>query len=97
MYCEASPLIENNLLLNNERCGIYVRSSSCQPEIRYNTIDGNGQKGIYFYYYSPSTVVENNIVTHNLIGIYSGANAQRANNNVWNNATDFDSTAAFPS
>ena len=91
----AIPVIENNLILNNEGNGIYVHNLYADPAIRYNTIDSNGLSGLYFNNSTSSTVVENNIVTHNQRGIGKGANAQRHRNNVWGNETNFYSTSMF--
>ena len=51
-----SPLIENNLIVENSNQGIHVYNTSSQPTIRYNTIDLNGDYGLYFYYPSYSLI-----------------------------------------
>ncbi|WP_198402813.1 right-handed parallel beta-helix repeat-containing protein [Methylomonas koyamae] len=84
-----SPKIENNLIVENSGYGIFSNQSAA-PKMRYNTIDLNGDDGVYFHFPSASLVFENNIVTRNRTGLYAyaGSDFTRGYNNVWGNGTD---------
>ena len=88
-----APSISNNLITANSGYGINVRNySSIRPFIQYNTIDLNGGYGIFFSYsFSSDTVLENNIITRNNVGIYNYYDnpLQQGYNNVWHNGTDY--------
>ena len=92
MYSGA-PSISNNLITGNGSYGIHVQSnSSIRPFIQYNTVDLNGDYGIFFSNsFSSDTVVENNIITRNNVGIYNyyGNPLQQGYNNVWHNGSDY--------
>ncbi|QTA93564.1 Helix domain-containing protein [Desulfonema magnum] len=91
-----SPLIENNLIIDNSVYGIRIRYSSCTPSIRFNTIDSN-YDGICSDSAPVDGVIENNIITNNFYGIRGvGESVLITHNNVWHNTTDYSSSGAIP-
>ena len=100
---ESTPTIHNNIISDNSSSGIYLhcspKSQYCTrptPIIRFNTIDGNKGKGIYFDDYTINSILENNIITNNDTGIYRGNDIVRNYNNVWGNLTDYTSADPAP-
>ena len=87
-----SPIVTNNLLVENSQAGMYVYSGS--PRITYNTLDLNGNYGLYFRLTGGSSVIQNNIVTRNNQGVAGDArSATRGYNNIWLNGNNVAWTA----
>jgi|GEM_PF-6045813 len=94
-----SPVIENNVITDNKSAGIFIHSASSKASVRFNTIDSN-YTGISFYNTSSdyqNVVVENNIISNNMFGIYGGKGVKASYNNVWHNNNDYYAEAAAAS
>ncbi len=90
-----SPIVANNLILENGGDGIYTLG---HPTIRYNTIDFNAVNGLRINGNgTASTVIENNIISRNgQYGWYSGSAVTRGYNNVWGNQQDYNYAGELP-
>ncbi len=92
VYAEKLGLLvlKNNLIFRCAYSGLDVRSCM-QVDIQNNTIDGNGDNGIY-YALSDSGRIINNIITNNRsFGVYQlgGTKPVILNNDFWNNSKGF--------
>ena len=87
-----SPLIENNVIYNNNWRGICTWNSISNPTIRNNTIVKN-QIGISYHNFS-TPIIENNIIVDNThIGISGSTTAGEDNchyNDVYGNEINYD-------
>jgi len=90
----ATPLITNNLIRDNECCGIYVGwEDSAGTQVINNTVVNNAYNGIWCYI-SSDVVIKNNIFSNNNTGISASHNAIPlvSYNNPWGNTwLDYDS------
>ena len=63
--------IKNNALRNNSRKGIQMFAHNYNSTITYNTLDGNGLFGLELRLYAESNEIADNLISNNLIGIYT--------------------------
>lgn len=83
----STPLIANNLVLNNKGTGMYIGwEDSGDTQIINNTVVSNTAEGVWCYR-ATNVVVKNNILVGNNTGLSAshGAIAQSSFNNIWGN------------
>ena len=86
-WCTSNSRIEN-VVVENNRYGIYLSWNSNNNSITKNNIENNNDYGIYLYYYSSNNTITNNNIENNRCGIYlddSNNNLITKNNIVNNN------------
>lgn len=84
----STPLIANNLIVNNDGNGIYIaRVTSNGAQIINNTVSDNLNDGLYCLV-DTQPIVKNNIFSGNANGITAttGASPRNSFNNVWGNS-----------
>ena len=91
---QSSPLIHNNLLIENIQTGIIMNTNS-KPKIINNTI-ANNRSGIAAFVNSEPEIINNIIVNHTQSGILSesGSSTQNTYNDVWNNFLNYSGNSA---
>jgi hypothetical protein len=86
--------IHNNVIYGCDDSGIYCLLTTDSLKIMNNTIEGNGF-GINIQHGSSGSVVGNNIIVNNNVGIYVyNQVSDILFNNVWNNATNYSPNVA---
>ncbi|HOW66173.1 MAG TPA: right-handed parallel beta-helix repeat-containing protein [Candidatus Paceibacterota bacterium] len=93
----STPLIANNLIVNNAGVGIYFAwAESSGAQAINNTIVGNTSNGIWCYQ-DANALLKNNVLTDNMTGISASHGSTLpliSFNNVWKNRwLDYDSQA----
>ena len=69
-------------------------STRAAPKFRRNTLDLNGNNGLYYRLTGAGGVVENNLITRSKQGLAGdGRSTSRGYNNAWLNANDVAWTA----
>jgi hypothetical protein len=84
----ATPLIANNLIVTNYDDAVELAGNTSHAQLVNNTIVGNQGSAIVSYA-GDTSVIENNIVTANQLGIWAdgaGTAPALSYNDVWNNA-----------
>jgi hypothetical protein len=90
LYCgNATPLIADNLIVSNYANGVALIGNTSHAQVVNNTIVGNQGSGIESDG-GDTSVLENNIVTGNALGIWAngaGTAPALSYNDVWNNVS----------
>ncbi|WP_428995706.1 right-handed parallel beta-helix repeat-containing protein [Lamprobacter modestohalophilus] len=92
---DGTPVIQNNLIVENAGDGIEVFGATASPRIEYNTIDFNAGTGVKFVIVDDDkTALKRNIISRNSdAGCSGGSGVGADTNNVWGNRRDYQGTS----
>lgn len=95
---DGTPLLQNNLIVENAGDGVEVFGETASPRIEYNTIDLNAQDGLKFVIVDDQkTQLKYNVVSRNGGSGWSGGSGIASeHNNFWGNRRDLEGTFPGP-